>query len=547
MFDKQPPDDGLSVICQYAVLKTCQSLHYITGICRFPPEPATREKKGGYMRKAIVCPGNPKSFRNIAAGSAGSIMILFAALLIVAVPAWAGAQIQTERVSVGSAGEQTSNSSSHAALPQAVSADGRYVLFESHCNLGELDYFAYGYVYLRDRSTGETTPVNLKANGMPFICASPALSDNGRYVVFISNHNYFPDYFVDDQGTVITGGGIFRLDLETGRVIRVDLDNDGNPAVGYWESPRHSVYAGPSYPAVSADGRYVAFRSWATNLAEGQNPEVADIFLRETHELTTQLVTFGIDGPAGHIIYNNGGYYDCHSAPAISADGRYVAFHSMADDLVASDSNGEEEDVFVYDRNAGPGNKITLVSVHSDGTQGRQPVRYEALPIPAVSAEGHVVFESRAENLVNGDNNDYVDVFVHDISTGETMLASRANTGGSCNGGARRPDISADGRYVVFESSANDLVPGDNNGLPGQSKGIDVFRFDRTTGEMTLMSRAGDGTQGNNGSARRYERSIRCLYFLVRNPVHPDGHPGRDRFGYGHQRSGGDRLRRGLF
>ncbi|MDT7943806.1 MAG: hypothetical protein RQ985_04565, partial [Dehalococcoidia bacterium] len=147
--------------------------------------------------------------------------------------------------------------------------------------------------------------------------------------------------------------------------------------------------------------------------------------------------------------------------PSISADGRYVAFESIASNLVPGDTNGVS-DVFVHDRLTG---QTTRVSVASDGTQG-----HSASDHPSISADGrYVAFESFASNLVPGDTNGKRDVFVHDRLTGQTARVSVASDGTQGNGDSIYPSISADGRYVAFVSGASNLVPGDANG------NIDVF------------------------------------------------------------------------
>jgi|GEM_PF-1585857 len=172
--------------------------------------------------------------------------------------------------------------------------------------------------------------------------------------------------------------------------------------------------------------------------------------------------------------------------PSISADGRYVAFQSYASNLVPGDTNGTW-DVFVHDRLTG---QTTRVSVASDGTQGNGDSE-----CPSISADGrYVAFASLASNLVPGDTNGTWDVFVHDRLTGQTTRVSVASGGAQGNSGSWCPSISADGRYVAFQSYASNLVPGDTNGV------LDVFVHDRLTGQTTRVSVASDGTQGDSYS-----------------------------------------------
>jgi archaellum component FlaF (FlaF/FlaG flagellin family) len=170
--------------------------------------------------------------------------------------------------------------------------------------------------------------------------------------------------------------------------------------------------------------------------------------------------------------------------PSMSADGRYVAFHSDASNLVPGDTN-RQKDVFVYDRQA---DTIERVSLAADGTQGSFDSRD-----PSISADGrYVAFESAASNLVPDDTNGQWDVFVYDRQTGTTQRVSLAAAGTQGNSSSNAPSISADGRYVAFESAASNLVPGDTNGQR------DVFVYDRQTGTIERVSLASDGTQGND-------------------------------------------------
>jgi Tol biopolymer transport system component len=153
---------------------------------------------------------------------------------------------------------------------------------------------------------------------------------------------------------------------------------------------------------------------------------------------------------------------------SISADGRYVAFHSIASNLVSGDTNGAW-DVFVHDRQSG---QTTRVSAASNGAQGNGDSES-----PSISADGrYVAFSSDASNLVSGDTNGAWDVFVHDRQSGQTTRVSAASNGAQGNGDSESPSISADGRYVAFSSDASNLVSGDTNGA------WDVFVHDRQSG-----------------------------------------------------------------
>ncbi len=163
-----------------------------------------------------------------------------------------------------------------------------------------------------------------------------------------------------------------------------------------------------------------------------------------------------------------------------------MAFESNASNLVSGDTNGRP-DVFVHDRQTGATERVSMAS---DGTQGNSDSGS-----PALSTDGrYVVFRSWATNLVPNDTNNMGDVFVHDRQTGETTLVSVASDGTQANRHSYSRSITFDGRYVVFYSDADNLVPGDTNGT------WDVFVHDRQTGTTERVSVASDGTQPNNFS-----------------------------------------------
>jgi Tol biopolymer transport system component len=157
---------------------------------------------------------------------------------------------------------------------------------------------------------------------------------------------------------------------------------------------------------------------------------------------------------------NNGSW-----EPSISSDGRYVAFHSEADNLVAGDTNGIN-DIFVHDRQTG---ETSRVSISSTSVQGNN---YSW--VASISSDGRfVTFHSFADNLVAGDTNGEDDIFVHDRQTGETSRVSISSAGVQGNNGSKVSSISSDGRFVAFYSWADNLVAGDTNGIN------DIFVHDR--------------------------------------------------------------------
>src|SRR6266508_1421320 len=185
--------------------------------------------------------------------------------------------------------------------------------------------------------------------------------------------------------------------------------------------------------------------------------------------------------------------YDDFSRPrtSISADGRYAAFASSASTLVAGDTNGVR-DVFVRDAVSG---STSRVSLGGSGAQGNK-ASGSGGEAPSLSEDGrYVAFSSSASNLVVGDTNRALDVFVRDRQAGTTARVSVATGGGEGSGTSSSPSISADGRYVAFFSYASNLVSGDTNNT------TDVFVHDRQTGTTTRVSVATGGGEGNGASS----------------------------------------------
>ena len=228
-------------------------------------------------------------------------------------------------------------------------------------------------------------------------------------------------------------------------------------------------------PDISSDGRYVVFSSDATELAPGGVVGQTDIYVRDTVANTTRRVSVGLGGADA-----DGG----SASPRITPDGKYVVFSSAADNLVAGDTNGFL-DIFVVTLATGAAARASL----GVGGQANGP-SFE----PVMSANGrYVAFESAASNLVAGDIGSQTDVFVRDLVSAATRRVSEvAGVGG--NEISAQPAISADGRFVAYGSSATNLVPGDTN------DSSDVFLWDRTNGSTKRVSVGPQGVQGGEGS-----------------------------------------------
>ncbi|WNM56478.1 FG-GAP-like repeat-containing protein [Candidatus Nitrospira allomarina] len=299
---------------------------------------------------------------------------------------------------------------------------------------------------------------NLQGNNNSFL---PDLNENGRFVTYYSlSTNLVPG---DTNGV----RDIFVYDRQTQQTTRVSVATNGGQANG--ESLE---------PAISANGRYVAFRSAATNLVPGDTNGTIDVFVHDRQTGITSRVSVATGGGQS----NNNSF-----SPVLSADGRFVAFHSFANNLVPGDTNGVL-DVFVHDRQTGT---TTRVSVATGAIQGNNTSRAGFL-----SANGGLVaFESDATNLVPGDTNGVRDLFIHDRQTRVTARVSVATGGGQVNGESVDAELSADGRYVTFQSDATNLVAGDTNGVG------DVFVHDRQTNTTTRVSVASGGLQGGGESS----------------------------------------------
>src|SRR5262245_6374137 len=215
-------------------------------------------------------------------------------------------------------------------------------------------------------------------------------------------------------------------------------------------------------PAISDDGRYVAFESWASNLAPGVSVSNSGVFVRDVVLGKTRLVSTSDAGA---------GSDDEHYRPDISGDGRFVAFWSRASNLVSGDTNGEE-DLFVYDLANGI---VERVNVATDGTQAEVADNGSHIvgEPPSISGDGRfVAFDSDAGNLVANDTNGTRDIFVRDRMSGTTERVSLDSTGAEANAPCSGPAISDDGRFVVFTTNGQ-LTPDDTNAS------FDVYLYDR--------------------------------------------------------------------
>jgi Tol biopolymer transport system component len=247
-------------------------------------------------------------------------------------------------------------------------------------------------------------------------------------------------------------------------------------------------------PAVSGDGRFVAFTSLADNLVPSDRNGVNDVFVRDRQTGTTERVSVSSTGAEGN---GTSGTFQTLHEPSISADGRFVAFDSLASNLVPGDTNGDPnlqpsgEDVFVRDRQTGTTERVSLFS------NGQESLSRSGGTDPAISADGRFVAFTATESFDQvADTNFSLDIYVHDRVTGSTELVSVNNQGVVGNNNSEEPAISADGRFVAFTSTAVNLASGDTDNA------ADVFVRDRlagTTEALTVTPNSPPGPDSASG------------------------------------------------
>src|SRR5438874_169044 len=409
-----------------------------------------------------------------------------AAAALLTLPAFGAGSAPTTRVSVATGGGQANGNS----IAPAISKDGRFVAFYSDAsNLVAGDTNRARDVFVHDRQTGETTRVSVaqdgaQANGESF---APAISGDGRYVVFSSSaSNLVPgdtnnanDIFVRDRvantttrvsialgGAEPNAGSSAPAISADGNVVAyesdatnlVSGDSNGQRDVFVYDrssgaTTRASVSTGgtegdaPSgQAALDADGSVVAFSSFADNLIPLDENFTSDIFVRERQTGTTTRVSvytgdFEADGNSFH--------------PALSADGRLVAFESDSFNLAWNDPD-EGFDIYVFDRQAGA---ISSTSADDAGNLGN-----DTSVSPSISSDGrYVAYSTEATDIVPGDQNGVSDVILYDRQSGAANRLSVANSGNEADNESVLPSMSADGTLVAYQSLATNLVTGDTN------------------------------------------------------------------------------------
>jgi flagellin-like hook-associated protein FlgL len=288
----------------------------------------------------------------------------------------------------------------------------------------------------------------------------PRMSANGRFVAFVSTAtNLTPDDTTAYQD-------IFVKDLETGAISRVSTNASGAPSTG-------NTYL----MDVSQDGNLVLFAATGSGFVPGDTNSVLDVFVKNIQTgAVTRVSTDSLGAQANSSSFGG----------SFSADGRYVLFDSAATNLVPGDTNAQD-DVFRKDLQTGA---ITRLSTGSGGQQGTLSSYRGTL-----SGDGRLaVFESEAANIVSGDTNGAVDIFLKNIETGVLTRISTDSSGAQANNHSFEPILSSDGRFVTFSSTATNLVPGDTNGQ------ADIFVKDLQTGVVSRVSTDSSGAQATGGA-----------------------------------------------
>ncbi|MER5356293.1 hypothetical protein ABT093_38995 [Kitasatospora sp. NPDC002551] len=443
------------------------------------------------------------------AGGAGALAAA-ALLAATAAPAQAGPPPRgTVQVSTGVNGAVPDDQSAS----QGISADGRYVLFTSWAtNLVEQPGKSWRDAYVRDLRTGRTERVNLSDADEPLdgFTDYVAINANGRYVAFESDaEDVVPGLPVKGRDEV------YVRDRRTGRTELVSGSTTGTDTDKF-----HASYA----PSISADGRYVAFVSSRTDL----DPTVVDtpdpaltrpytwkynVYLTDRWTHTTRLVSRDADGRPGELL-------SLH--PTISADGRTIGFSSLSQLLPEEQTPGlaaasAATDVeltpgaaeaarrsvpqapaqtitahptsavyYTYDV---PSGKLTPVSVGLDGVLGYSS--FEA----TISPDGkRAIYTLPEPGGSTGGHRYHTVLHVRDLRTGAVTKVSGGLPGTSSVGSSDHGSITADNRWIHFESAADNLVSGP------QHQGWDVYRQDLRTGRTERVSTAPDGSLGNGSS-----------------------------------------------
>ena len=374
----------------------------------------------------------------------------------------------TRLVSVNAAGTASGALGGSEVLD--MTPDGRFIVFSSGAS--DLTSIPDGNglgsdIYVRDVVNNVTKLVTVSmtattsGNGTSF---GGKISADGRYVVFTSEASNLVGHDTSIRD-------VFIRDLQTNITKRVSTD-----ATGFQGGNNES-----SGGIIDKSGKFVVFATKATDLSTVPDTNgLSEVFIYDIQNDSKKLITLNTAGTAtGGGFPPFGGFFDHGVELDISADGRFVAFMSQQSGLVTNDTNGNNDDIFLY--NIATQAK-SLVSVNLTGTNG-----VGGSFKPSISDDGRFVgFESHATDLVAADTNgSSTDVFLRDLTRGETYLVSSNNARtGSGNGPSFEPFLTSDGKRLVYVSRASDLITNDLNGF-----NEDVFVFTLPTTEAPLLLR----------------------------------------------------------
>ncbi|MHB9131268.1 MAG: TolB family protein [Armatimonadota bacterium] len=379
----------------------------------------------------------------------------------------------------GTQGNYDSGSCGDLPLGMAISADGSTLVFGSLAGtLIPGDTNNARDVFLYDIPSRKLSAVNINKDGTPAssMSGNPAVNANGQYVFFTTET--VPTQAQMAQGTQAPPT-LNVLDRGDRPYLQKSRKNSAISLMSLTANRRRGN-GSSSFPSMSADGRFLAFATVATNLAPGDTNKKADIIVRDTQGNVQATVSVGVGGKPANA--DSG-----HRGLSISGNGKFVAYTSSAINLVPGDLNSEV-DIFIADMQTG---QTTLASTGYRGESNGESSQ------PVFNESGrYLAFTSTADSLVPNDKNVSADVFLRDLESGKTLRVSIGLKGAGANGASTAPAINASGRCIAFASLAGNLVDGDNNGKS------DVFVHDLDAKEMTCVSVAGDGAQGNGDSAQ---------------------------------------------
>lgn len=370
----------------------------------------------------------------------------------------------TEIVSIAPDG---SNGNGESSSPE-ISTSGRYVAFVSAANnLVAGDTNGFEDVFVRDLQTGTTVRASLADDESQGDNSSfaPAISADGRYVAFASAASNL--VAGDSSGRE----DVFIRDLQAGTTQRVSVSASNGDLDTFAIDP-----------TISGDGRYISFMTASANvLPAGQDTNgVTDVFVRDMQNSTTVRASVADDESEGDFGSSDG---------EIAGGGRYVVFNSGASNLVSGDTNGVT-DVFVRDLQAGTTVRVSVSNTEHEADSSSGPA--------SISDDGSIVaFASLATKLTSAsDTNTKTDIFVRNIPAGTTSFVSRASSGAEANSFSAAPSISGDGRFVVFQSGADNLLDGELD-LNAQ---VDIFVRRLSDGNIRLATVNSAGAQSNKTS-----------------------------------------------